>query len=422
MSTIAPRWVLPDGTSWDAGAFVMFPAEPAPFDAAEDARFQAAVLAAMAEPLAVADTFPLHPPARYFEKPEWLRPGQKLTIVTEGQDAGRVAGYVAPWGQCLLGGAMGCFKAPRSITGYTAAMQGQTMTAEGELLRTANIGGGVNHAPIEAGAFSQRIVDHYANTASQLMRVRYGEDDYGIYLAGAAWPGITDRDVATIRASAVSGDWRWRQEFQAYEMAGVQLVSVPGFPLLRSVTAGCSAHPILIGGMGGAPAEMLQEVTMDSTTHVHTAACSCQVTDPIAAAEAQFPGIRAAIDAMVETRVAALTAAVTPADGMAPPATSPDQAPPEAAGDPLVAEMDGRLTDVEGAVAELAERQAQLEGWIAEKAAVEADAMEAQVAAPPPREVPPTKGDEHEHYDENGDGKCDECGAPMKAEKETVAA
>lgn len=352
------------------------------------------------------EAFPLHPPGRFFEKPEWLQHGQKLTLVASGADAGRVAGYVAPWGQCLLGGYGGqCVRAPRSPTGYAAAMQGETLTAEGAIVRTANVGGGINHAPI-TDAFGQRIVDHYANTASQTMRVVYGEDDYGIWLAGAVWPDLTDRQAAMIRASAVSGDWRWRPELQAYDLAGVQLVSVPGYPLLRTVRASCEAHPILIGGMGGAPAEMLQEVIMGGvgavavapagsvvevpTALASTAACSCQTTpgdDVIAQAEAQFPGLRAAVEQLVVNAVAAamMGGQVAAPNPMGPAESSPGQAPAEQPGDPLVAELDTRLADVEGALAELAERQSELEGWIAEKAAAEADAMEAQVAAPPPR-------------------------------------
>jgi hypothetical protein len=97
-------------------------------------------------------------------------------------------------------------------------------------------------------------VKHYENTASQLVRVRYGEDDYGIWAAGALWPEVDERQVAMLRASALSGDWRWRPELRPanYDFAGSQLVNNPGFPHLRKV-AGLSDHPDIVGGFGGVP-------------------------------------------------------------------------------------------------------------------------------------------------------------------------
>jgi hypothetical protein len=195
--------------------------------------------------------FPLHPPRAFFAKPDWLEPGQKLTVISDGPDAGRVAGYVAPWGQCLLDGRDGCLTAPSSPTNYVAAMQGETVTAEGDAIRTANVGGGVNHARLSADF--RGAVNHMENTASQLMRVIYGEDDYGIWCAGALWPDVGDRDLAMIRASAVSGDWRYRPELGAFDMAGVILVNNPGYPLLRRYArrAGLAEVEVLIGGLAG---------------------------------------------------------------------------------------------------------------------------------------------------------------------------
>lgn len=199
-------------------------------------------------PAPVDSAWPLYPPTRYFDKPEWLDPGQKLSVIADGPDAGRVAGYVATWDTCIIDGQSGCWSPPSSPTGYRGAMQGETMTAEGTLIPTANIGGSINHASLGAGY--KEAVKHYEHTAAQNLRVQFGEDDHGIWFAGAAWPELAaDREVAMLRASAVSGDWRFRPELGAIDLCGVQLVNNPGLPL---VTKRASVDgDVYIGGLGG---------------------------------------------------------------------------------------------------------------------------------------------------------------------------
>lgn len=213
----------------------------------------------MTQTLAPPETarFPLHPPARFFDRPEWLDPGQKLAVVADGPDAGRVAGYVATWDTCIIEGGSECWTPPSSPTAYRGAMQGETLTAEGDLIPTANIGGGVNHARLSEGF--QGAVKHYENVAAQNLRVQFGEDDHGIWFAGAAWPELsTEREVAGLRASAVSGDWRYRPELGAVDMAGVQLVNNPALPLVRRVRSAALGQgldfvpEVFVGGLGGA--------------------------------------------------------------------------------------------------------------------------------------------------------------------------
>jgi hypothetical protein len=181
---------------------------------------------------------PLYPPAEWFARPAALAPGQKITVVTDGPDAGRVFGYVAPKKQCILSGRerQECWQVPDSPTNYAAAMQGEALTAEGNVVRVANVGGDVDHAPVGWTNF-RKVRDHYSNTASQVMRVAYGADEHGVWCAGALWPEITHRQAEKVRSSALSGDWRWRQELGAYDMAGAQMVSTPGFPLIPKIHA-----------------------------------------------------------------------------------------------------------------------------------------------------------------------------------------
>ena len=58
-----------------------------------------------------------------------------------------------------------------------------------------------------------------------------GEDEFGIWLAGALRPGLAPERIRELMAADVSGDWR--RIGGALELVGVLAVNVPGFPKLR---------------------------------------------------------------------------------------------------------------------------------------------------------------------------------------------
>lgn len=172
---------------------------------------------------------PLKPPKEWFKYPDGGIPTDKrLTITPEG----RVYGYVALWDTCHAG-LDECVRPPKgSPSDYGYAHQGETETIEGELVATANIGGGAGHAPYDSNA----APEFYENTSTQLMRVRYGEDDNGLWFSGALWPDASELDIAKIRASPISGDWRWKASWRhtndgGYDFAGACLVNIPGYPM-----------------------------------------------------------------------------------------------------------------------------------------------------------------------------------------------
>lgn len=171
---------------------------------------------------------PLNPPKSWFEHPGVIPTDKRVAITADG----RVYGYVALWDTCHVG-LPGCTKPPKgSPTNYAYAHTGETVTEEGEIIATANIGGGAGHAFTDDAAPNE----FYDNTSSQLMRVRYGEDDNGLWFAGALWPDVNDLEVARIRASAISGDWRWFGSWRktrdgGYDFAGSCLVNIPGYPM-----------------------------------------------------------------------------------------------------------------------------------------------------------------------------------------------
>jgi hypothetical protein len=172
-------------------------------------------------------TPPLHPPKSWFDHPGDIPTDRRITITAEG----RVYGYIALRDVCHVG-MPGCVKPPmESPSNFEFAHQGETMTAEGDIISTANIGGGAGHA--DMGANVAQAAEFYANTQTQLMRVRYGVDDEGLWFSGALWPDVDELTIEHIRASPISGDWRflgqWRKSAAGHEFAGAALVNIPGY-------------------------------------------------------------------------------------------------------------------------------------------------------------------------------------------------
>ncbi len=189
---------------------------------------------------AMGMNIPLHPPASWFEYPgEGAIPtDRRMTIEVDeaGDPTGRVYGFIALYDTCHAG-APGCVTPPRkSPSSFEYAHQGQTQTAEGTLVSTANIGGS-GHANLKASP--EAAAAHYQeHISTQMMRVRYGTDDKGIWFSGALWPDVSELDVAHILASPISGDWRWmnswRETDAGYDFAGACLVSLPGFAMANA--------------------------------------------------------------------------------------------------------------------------------------------------------------------------------------------
>lgn len=162
------------------------------------------------------------PPKEWFQNPN-LNELTPLTVTADG----RVFGHVASWGTCHVGFKDRCVTAPRSSSGYQFFNVGQVLTAEGESVSVGRITAGTNHAAIEFGA--QPAVSHYDNTGWAAAYVHSGEDDKGIWVAGAISPEATETQIATLRAASVSGDWRSING--ALELVGILAVNSPGFPI-----------------------------------------------------------------------------------------------------------------------------------------------------------------------------------------------
>lgn len=173
----------------------------------------------------VASAVPPQPPLGWFANPKLDGP-TPLTITKDGH----VFGHAATWGTCHTGRPGSCLTPPRSPSNYAYFTTGSVLTAGGESVPTGPITLGTGHAGLQLG--STATAAHYDNTGTGIADVRAGEDAYGIWIAGAVRPGVDDDRLRTLRASALSGDWR--AVGGKLELIALLAVNTPGFPIPRA--------------------------------------------------------------------------------------------------------------------------------------------------------------------------------------------
>lgn len=182
-------------------------------------------IAAMARLRTVTAAAPVAPPAAWFEDPGFDGP-TKLRI-----DGDRVYGHLATWGTCHIGwGDRNCIQPPVSHSNYAYFATGTLLTAEGDEVAVGSLTLGTGHASTKLGA--NAAAAHYDDTGTAVADVVAGEDEHGIWVAGALRPDVTDEEKRVLRASALSGDWRRRSG--GLELVAALCVNVPGFPVVES--------------------------------------------------------------------------------------------------------------------------------------------------------------------------------------------
>lgn len=175
-------------------------------------------------PALLAATFPVKPPRGWFANPQLT----EITPLTVQSD-GRVLGHVATWKQTHIGLAGGV-RAPRSLSGYAFFATGALECDDGSMVNVGQITLTGGHAPLEASV--AEAVAHYDDTRSAVMDIAVGEDDIGIWAAGALRPDVNELQLRAIRAASISGDWRPING--NLELVAVCAVNVPGFPTPRA--------------------------------------------------------------------------------------------------------------------------------------------------------------------------------------------
>ena len=157
--------------------------------------------------------------ASWFQDP--LLEGPTPLAVT---DEGRVYGHLATWGTCHIGFNGTCVTPPTSESEYAYFHTGAVSDTP-----IGHITLGTGHASLTDNA--EAASAHYDNTGTCVADIRCGEDEHGIWVAGAARP---DTDLDQLRAASLSGDWR--RINGGLELVAALAVNVPGFPIPRTRT------------------------------------------------------------------------------------------------------------------------------------------------------------------------------------------
>lgn len=174
----------------------------------------------------VASAAPVHPPAQWFNDPALDGP-TGITVTEEG----RIYGHLALWDTCHIASGPGqCTTAPHSQTDYAYFHTGAILTDDNQELSVGHLTLGTGHAAPDKTV--RGTMAHYDNTGLAVADVRAGEDEYGIWVAGAVRPHISPEDIRTLRSSPLSGDWRRVQG--NLELVAALAVNVPGFPVPRT--------------------------------------------------------------------------------------------------------------------------------------------------------------------------------------------
>lgn len=186
----------------------------------DDLDYELAALAASAAPVV--------PPRDWFKNPNLNGPTPLTTT-----DDGRVFGHIAAWHTSHIGMGGRNVRPPRSATNYAYFRTGELRTDAGDVqVGQLTLAGG--HASLHDSA--DAAIKHYDDTNSAVADVIAGEDNYGIWVAGALRPEVTPQQIRQFRASSPSGDWRPINGM--LELVAVCNVNVPGFPIARTITAG----------------------------------------------------------------------------------------------------------------------------------------------------------------------------------------
>lgn len=181
------------------------------------------------------------PPAEWFQDP-------KLSVYTgiTVHASGRIYGHAASWGSCHIGYADECVSVPHEDS-HPYFMTGELITAEGKGVSVGQITVGTGHASMNANP--QAAVSHYDNTGWAVADVVVGNDQHGIWVAGAVRPNADSSKVHELRASGrVSGDWR--RIGGNLRLVGLLAVNVAGFlePSMRARVASGVLYSLVAAG------------------------------------------------------------------------------------------------------------------------------------------------------------------------------
>lgn len=189
-------------------------------------------------------------PSSWFANPG-LTERTPITITDEG----RVFGHIANWGTCHVGFGDGqCVTPPDSTDDYSYFAAGEYHTRDGKVIPVGQITMDTGHAPLDLNAWA--TMAHYDDTGTAVIDIAVGNDDLGIWMAGAIRPDVPKAKVEALRrAGKVSGDWR--KIGGGLKMVAALACNVPGFPIPRvasRVASGAQTALVASGIVATSPA------------------------------------------------------------------------------------------------------------------------------------------------------------------------
>lgn len=156
-------------------------------------------------------------PVRPDETPGW---GCPLTVT----DDGRVYGHLALRVRCH-GAYSECVPPPDSGGDFSNFLVGEAVPG----VPTGPIILNTTHGDLRAGAAAAH--QHLANTGTAVADVTVGVDAHGTWVAGRLRPGVTEREIAALRGSTLSGEWH--PVGGELRLIGVLAVNSPGYLVQR---------------------------------------------------------------------------------------------------------------------------------------------------------------------------------------------
>lgn len=206
---------------------------------------------------------PLEPPPGWYRRDAarvaaYQTAAGTIRVTTSGDDAGRVEGYVAPWGLCHTGYHGECVLTPRSASRYGYFQTGYVVLQDGTEVATGPLTLGAGHADLSLSM--RAALAHYDDVSTAVADIVCEEDEHGIWFGGALRPGVTHEQVRALRASGPSGDWR--PAGLDLEMIAAHVVNAQGWPYVKARVASGRVQALVAGGGRGStlrPADPLEE-------------------------------------------------------------------------------------------------------------------------------------------------------------------
>lgn len=220
-----------------------------------------------------ASAAPVAPPDEWFTAPKLPGPVPSPIVTSDG----RVVVHLATNDSChraIQASTGQCFTPPPSPSGYARFMDGSVVTASGRTIPVGRITVGTSHPGL--GLTAAAAKEHYDNTGSCVAIVAAGTDEHGIWLSGALVPEATPEQVAALRRSPISGDWR-RHGADGLDLVAALAVNTAGFPApylgaVRSLSVdGGECQALIASGAPGVDDGGMGEAG-DSVTDITTGA------------------------------------------------------------------------------------------------------------------------------------------------------